>query len=136
MTPRAHQWYGRAVWRGENGVRKLKLRRDPLCEVIGCNKPATTVDHRRKFQLGKTDAERWFLFLGGTNCENLRSCCQQHHDDKPDAYETGKTEWNPISATGGGGRQFSAGVCTRAQIDAALPQSQADIDELLAGLPE
>ena len=57
---RAHKWYGRAVWRGTNGVRALKLRRTPLCEVLGCDRPATTVDHRKAFMLGKDDAERWF----------------------------------------------------------------------------
>jgi hypothetical protein len=99
----------------------MKLRRDPMCETLGCAKPATCVDHRRAFSTGKDEAERWTLFIGGTNFENLRSQCQEHHDAKPLAYEDGQIEHNPISPTCSAGRQFaSLGSVTTEMIDRAL----------------
>ena len=86
--------------------------------------------------LGKDDAERWFLFLGGTDCANLRSCCQAHHDAKVLAFESGREEFNPLSATGDRGREFLSSTMLGEQLDAGLPQSQAEIDDLLSGLPE
>jgi|SRR5580658_719681 5-methylcytosine-specific restriction endonuclease McrA len=78
--------YGRAIWRGPNGVRGLKLRRDPMCEVLGCTRPAAAVDHRIAHH------GDFSLFCGGVNLENLRSLWQQHHDAKPERYEDGKTD--------------------------------------------
>lgn len=129
-------WYNRQVWKGVNGVRRMKLSRDPICETLGCDRPATTVDHRRAFMTGRDDAERWLLFIGGTNLENLRSQCQAHHDMKTLAYEDGKVEFNPIAPTGAAGRQFASATVTQAQIDAALPQTKAELDDLLAGIPD
>jgi hypothetical protein len=106
--------YDRAIWRGPNGVKLMKLRRDPMCEVTGCTRPATCVDHR------KAHHGDWFLFCGGNNLENLRSLCKPHHDAKLKSFEDGKVEFNPVSATGGPGRQFTASAVRRAQLDRAM----------------
>jgi len=129
-----HSWYSKQIWKGPNGVRAMKLRRDPICEVIGCTRPATTVDHRTAFMQGKDDAERWSLFLGGEDLQNLRSCCQPHHDAKPLAAEKpGAPEYNPVSATGEQGRQFTSSSVSQAQINRAM---DFDVAELLRGIPE
>lgn len=134
---RAHRWYSRQIWKGPSGVRAMKLRRDPICEVIGCHKPATCVDHRTAFMTGKTEAERWHLFLGGIDLANLRSCCQGHHDAKPTAYEKpGAPEFNPLSATGAAGRQSLSSTLSGEELDRALPQNKAELDSLLSGIPE
>ncbi len=131
---RAHPWYGRQIWRNPvTGIRAAKLRRDPLGEVLGCNRPATTVDHRTAFMQGKDDAERWFLFCGGLDFANLRSCCQEHHDAKPlSAEKPGAREHNPLAVTGESGRQFTSAVSVE-QINRACV---FDVDELLRGIPE
>jgi hypothetical protein len=105
----------------------MKLRRDPMCEILGCTLPATCVDHRRAFR------GDWFLFCGGVNLENLRSLCQPHHDEKRERYEDGKEEFNPVSATGAQGRQFQASSVTSEQLSKAL---DFDRDELLRDIPE
>lgn len=129
-TPREFQHlYAKAAWRGPYGVRNAKLRRDPMCEVRGCNRPATAVDHR------KAHHGDWNLFIGGNDMENLRSLCKPHHDAKGEHYETGKVEFNPVSATGEQGRAFLSSTVTNAQLDRAIG-SDADIAALLADLPE
>jgi hypothetical protein len=131
---RAHSWYGRQIWRNPvTGIRAAKLRRDPMCEVLGCGRKATTVDHRIAFMQGKDDAEKWLMFCGGTDFENLRSCCQEHHDAKPwSAEKPGARDYNPISAIGDQGRQFTSAVSQEA-INRAC---NFDVDELLRDIPE
>lgn len=129
---REKQWahlYNRAAWRGPSGVRGFKLRRDPLCEVRGCTRPATAVDHI------KAHHGDWTLFIGGNNMENLRSICQPHHDSKPARYETGREEFNPTSATGAMGRQYLSSTVTAEQLDKAIGSKQ-DLADLLKDIPE
>jgi len=129
---REKQWahlYNRAIWRGPNGVRGLKLRRDPLCEILGCTNPATCVDHIKKHR------GDWTLFIGGNNMENLRSLCQPHHDAKEQRYEDGKESFNPTSATGTQGRQFLSSNLTSEQLDRAIGSKQ-ELKALLEGIPE
>lgn len=137
---RNRQWqhlYNRAAWRGPRGVRALKLRRDPICEVTGCRKPATHVDHRVKHN------GDWTLFIGGVGTTenpmpNLRSLCQSHHDAKEEwAEKPGAPEWNPVSATGDKtGRQFLSSSVPCEQLNKALPQSQKELSDLLSGIPD
>jgi hypothetical protein len=131
---RTHSWYNRQLWRNPiTGIRATKLRRDPLCEVLGCGRPAATVDHRRAFMTGKDDAERWSLFCGGLDFENLRSCCQEHHDAKPlPAEKPGAPEYNPLAATGERGRQFTSAV----SVERINRAAEFDVDELLRGVPD
>jgi hypothetical protein len=83
---------------------------------------------------GQDEAERWFLFCGGLDFANLRSCCQDCHDSKPlSAEKHGAREHNPVSATGDAGRQFTASSISRKQLDAAM---NFDVAELLKGIPE
>lgn len=134
MSNRQHwdKLYHRQIWKHPVwGIRAAKLRRDPYCEVLGCDQPATTVDHRVAHK------GNWFLFIGGIDFENLRSCCAAHHNAKRLADEkAGAHEFNPVSATGDRGRQFQSATVTAEQINAALPQTQAEIDDLLSGIPE
>lgn len=53
-------------------LRKAKLRADPLCQMHGCRRLATEVDHVTP------------LAEGGARYDwaNLASLCQQHHDEK------------------------------------------------------
>jgi 5-methylcytosine-specific restriction endonuclease McrA len=130
LADRKHQHlYNKAAWRGPNGVRLAKLRRDPICEVTGCSRPATAVDHRKKHN------GDWFLFMGGIDMANLRALCSPHHDAKEERYETGREEFNPVSVTGEQGRQFQASRFTSEQLDAAIG-TKADLAELLSGIPE
>jgi 5-methylcytosine-specific restriction enzyme A len=127
---RQHQHlYNRAAWRGPNGVRLAKLRRDPMCEVRGCTKPATAVDHI------KAHHGDWDLFIGGVDMVNLRSLCAEHHDAKEEAYESGTVEWNPVSVTGEQGRQFCSSTISNAQLDAAIGTPE-ELAELLRGIPQ
>jgi len=133
MTKR-HRWYDRQIWRGPNGVRAAKLRRTPLCEVLGCTRPATDCDHRRAFSTGKDDAEKWHLFLGGVDLQNLRSICKPHHDEKRRADEqAGAPEFNPVAPTGEQGRQFTSSSFSAEQINRAL---DFDVDDLLSEIPD
>src|SRR5208282_6353417 len=44
--PERDRWYGLAAWCGPYGARGYKLRHFPMCEIDGCNRPATDVHHR------------------------------------------------------------------------------------------
>jgi 5-methylcytosine-specific restriction endonuclease McrA len=137
MTPETKKWnhlYNRAIWRGPNGVRLAKLRRDPICEVLGCTRPAAHVDHIVKHN------GNWILFIGGVATKdnpfpNLRSLCAAHHDAKPEwAEKPGAREFNPVAVTGEDGRQFQSAVSVE-QINKALP-TREELDDLLKGIPE
>ena len=68
--PGRDSWYDRAAWRGPYGVKKHKLRHDPMCEREGCRKPATDVHHKDDSWKETGD---WSLFIGGVNMTNLES---------------------------------------------------------------
>ena len=124
-----HKLYSRAIWRGPNGVKLMKLRRDPMCEILGCTRPATCVDHRKKHN------GDFFLFCGGVNLENLRSLCAPHHDAKKERYEDGKEEYNPVSATGAQGRQFQVTTISARDLDRAIGTKQ-ELADLLKDIPD
>jgi hypothetical protein len=56
--------------------------------------------------------------------------CAPHHDSKEQRYETGREEFNPVSATGEQGRQFQS---SSVDLKQAL---NFDRDELLKDIPE
>jgi len=133
-----HRLYAKAAWRGPCGVRLAKLRRDPLCEVLGCHRPATVVDHRVPHR------GNWDLFIGGNDMENLTSLCKPHHDQKTATFDGGfsnptktaeKGAFQPVAATGEQGRAFLSSTVTNAQLDKAIG-GDADLAALLADIPE
>lgn len=69
-------WYTRKEWRGVYGVRGMKIRRNPMCEIAGCGKRATDVHH---IDGSWKENGNWFLFLGGYDLENLQSLCKSCH---------------------------------------------------------
>ena len=68
-------WYGRKEWGGKYGIRGIKIRRNPFCEMEGCQNRANQVHHLKPWK----DASDWFLFLGGYDCEFLQSLCAPCH---------------------------------------------------------
>jgi|ERR1019366_5106345 hypothetical protein len=76
-TPRHEMdaWYRRACWKGKNGVRALKIRRNPLCETPGCGNKACDVHHTRPWK----DTRDWFIFMGGIDMQFLQSLCKRCH---------------------------------------------------------
>jgi hypothetical protein len=72
---RSDPWYGRKEWRGRWGIRRFKLKRNPICEVCNVNH-ATQVHHLRDEWRVTRD---WFLFMGGYNMEYLQSLCAKCH---------------------------------------------------------
>jgi 5-methylcytosine-specific restriction protein A len=75
-NPRPGRIYARAQWQR---LRRLKLSRDPACEVPGCGKPATQVDHKRGIKAG---GKKWSL-------DNLQSLCASCHSKKTVREEGG-----------------------------------------------
>lgn len=74
VRPPSDPWYAKAAWRGKFGIRRWKLKQNPLCE--SCGKPASQIHH--------TDdtwkvTRNWFVFLGGFNGELLQSLCTKCH---------------------------------------------------------
>src|ERR1035441_353796 len=65
------KWYDKRVWRDR--LRPMKLRRNPVCEMADCNRPATDVHH---VDDSWKETEDWRLF---TTLENLQSLCHEHH---------------------------------------------------------
>jgi hypothetical protein len=77
VRPPADPWYAKAAWRGRYGVRRYKLKQNPLCEK--CGSPATQVHH--------TDdswkvTRNWSIFLGGYNMELLQALCGPCHSEE------------------------------------------------------
>jgi len=80
------RWYYRKEWRGRWGVRRFKIRRDPICEYVEengmkCAAHATDVHHIDGSWKEKGD---WILFIGGVGTlenptPNLISLCRFHH---------------------------------------------------------
>lgn len=62
----AKRGYGRA-WRR---LRRLKLARDPICEMAGCEEPAVDVHHRAPVRT----SGRVLVSL-----DELQSLCHRHH---------------------------------------------------------
>lgn len=87
---KVHPWYNHRIWKGNpnkplgerGGLREAQLKREPLCYVCaeeGSYNQATVVDHDTEWKTGKTEEERWRLFI---DHENHRSMCQSHHNAK------------------------------------------------------
>jgi 5-methylcytosine-specific restriction protein A len=76
-NPPNHKFYNTSVWRK---LRLQKLAANPLCEDCLNNDnritPATDIHHIIEFSKGKTEAEKWSLFL---DWENLSSLCKDCH---------------------------------------------------------
>jgi 5-methylcytosine-specific restriction endonuclease McrA len=62
--------YDKAEWKGPNGLRQAKLRRNPLCESAGCLQVATNVHH-----LVEHNGDRTLFFF----YDNLQALCQSCH---------------------------------------------------------
>lgn len=67
------RWYGLACWKGPNGVRRYKLKRNPQCEI--CGVLAQDVHHLKPWK----DSANWFIFMGGIDMEFLQSLCKGCH---------------------------------------------------------
>jgi hypothetical protein len=130
----SHPWYGRNSWK--KGFRVAELQRHPVCCLCERN-PSTMVDHIRPF-ISPEGYVSWALF---SDPANHRALCKSCHDTLTSTYDGGFG--NPRKAgkethvlpTGAGGRQFTSTSVGVHQLDAALPQSQAEIDDLLSGIP-
>jgi hypothetical protein len=82
------KWYSHRAWRGVHGVRRYKLRRDPICEYVSmdgtkCTAHACDVHHIDGSWKEKGD---WVLFIGGRGTfenptPNLMSLCKAHHSE-------------------------------------------------------
>jgi hypothetical protein len=80
------KWYTRKEWRGRWGVRRFKIRRDPICEYVEengtkCTAHATDVHH---IDGSWKETGNWILFIGGVGTlenptPNLMSLCRFHH---------------------------------------------------------
>ena len=69
-----NKWYNKRLWRDR--LRPMKLRHNPMCEIEGCTRPATDVDHRDP---SWKETKNWDAF---TSMENLQSLCHEHHSAK------------------------------------------------------
>jgi hypothetical protein len=131
-----HPWYNSASWR--TVFRPAALRRHPLCQQ--CERVAAThVDHIIDFitELGFIS---WELFR---SAENHRSLCASCHSRKTatidggfgNARKPGFLALVMSQPTGEGGKEFSSGTKKAAALDKAIG-TQAEIDELLSGIPK
>lgn len=83
---RGYTW---AEWDGPQGLRVQQLRAHPLCELCEAQTPsrvtpANTVDHRRAWQSGSSEAEQQAL---RTDPLNLVSMCSSCHGKKTAAED-------------------------------------------------
>ena len=92
-----------------------------------------------KWMYGASRNISWVLF---SDINNLRGLCWECHSQVTALFDrgfgrvakAGKSEFT--RATGEGGREFVSSSLPVHKINAALPQSQAELDELLSGIPE
>lgn len=130
-----HPWYGRACW--HKGYRVAALQRHPICEVCKRN-AATCVDHIKDF-IAEDGTVSWALF---SDPANHRSLCEECHNRTTPMFDGGfgnKRKAGKESytlPTGAGGKQFASSSVSVQQLNAALPQTKAEIDELLSNIPE
>lgn len=61
--------YASIRWRG---LRRTVLKEQPWCNVLGCNNPATDVDHIQGLAQGGAPYDR----------ANLQALCAKHHGEK------------------------------------------------------
>jgi len=64
-------WYGRRAWNGRNGIRLVKLRRNPLCEICATAR-ATQVHHTDPSWKLTGD---WSLFIKLALLQSLCASC-------------------------------------------------------------
>jgi hypothetical protein len=127
------QWgklYDRQLWRGEHGLRKVVLARDPVCMI--CRRNASTVADHKVPHRGV-----WALFC---DLANLQGLCADCHSRKTATEDGGfshpvqqKKENTGPQATGSSGKQFSSSSITVKKLDTAL---DFDVESLLDGIPE
>lgn len=128
------QWgklYGRQLWRGPHGLRRVVLARDPVCKICHRN-PSTVADHIVPHR------GVWALFC---DLLNLQGLCAECHSRKTAAEDggfshpirhTSKDNSGP-KATGAGGKQFSSSSLSAKKLDDACT---FDVGSLLDGIPE
>jgi hypothetical protein len=132
-----HPWYNRSIWRGEDGIRKAVLRRDPICVL--CNRLWSKIaDHIKPFRSGATTEEQWDLF---TSLSNLRGVCKACHDKLGEkSFATGYGQRQSGRSRVGGivvmtpeGIPFVASSLTQATLNKAMGTPE-EIAELLGNL--
>jgi len=104
----------------------MTLAKFPVCTT--CERKFSTVaDHVKPWRSGPTEQEKWFLFCGGTNLENLTGSCKECHDRKTATYDGGfghAVKHQPAGPTpvrtGEAGRQFVSSVLGDSVLDKAL----------------
>jgi 5-methylcytosine-specific restriction endonuclease McrA len=126
------RWYSLAVWCGPNGIRKMAIRRWPVC--VRCNVNVSQVADHVIPHRGD-----WSLFTDLDN--NVRGMCKPCHDAKTAnedggfghagrAYDPSK----PVT-TGESGKQFSSGGPSNEKMAELLSDCQdIDVASLLKGL--
>lgn len=82
------KFYAKAAWKGTYGVRRFKLKRNPVCEFVAedgtkCIAPTSDIHH---VDGSWKETGDWTLFLGGVGtledpCPNLMSLCRRHHSE-------------------------------------------------------
>ncbi len=132
-----HPWYTRAFWRKH--LRVFILQRDPICKICG-RSASQIVDHIVPF-ISPEGIVSWALFSDVTN---LRGLCAPCHNTVTATYDrgfgnkpkAGKTDFTVPTSDGGAGRQFLSSTISVQKLNDALPQTQAELDDLLSGIPE
>jgi 5-methylcytosine-specific restriction endonuclease McrA len=77
VRPPSDPWYAKAAWRGKYGVRRYKLKKNPMCEK--CGEPATQVHH---LDDSWKVTRNWFIFMGGYDAQLLQSLCTRCHSEE------------------------------------------------------
>lgn len=132
-----HPFYNLARYGWRKGYRIAELQRHPICCL--CQRNASTmVDHIVPF-ISPEGIVSWALF---SDPANHRALCAPCHSKLTATFDGGFG--NPRKAgkeaatmpTGAGGKQFISGTIDVHKVDAALPQTQAELDDLLSGIPD
>jgi hypothetical protein len=132
-----HPWENRAFWRKH--LRVFILQRDPICKICG-RSASEIVDHIVPF-ITPEGIVSWALFSDVTN---LRGLCVPCHSTVTSKFDrgfgnkpkAGKTDFIAPTTDGTAGRQFIASTISVQKLNDALPQTQAELDDLLSSIPE